>query len=765
MKNIVYAFMIITITFLVSCSSKTQREISIIPEPQNIEKKAGEFQISNSTLIYYDGKFDKIENAINYLNSHLKNSAGFELESAKSNNQNSTGIIFSFDKSISEEGYKLEAANDLLTISASSTMGLFYGVQTLMQLLPPQIYSPTKINFDLTLPAVVINDAPRFKYRGAHLDVGRHFYSIDDVKKYIDYIAMHKMNKFHWHLTEDQGWRIEIKKYPKLTEIGAWRKETMGDGKKHGGFYTQDEIRDIVKYAEERFITVIPEIEMPGHALGALAAYPELSCTGGPFDVETIFGVHKDVFCAGNEKTFELLENVLTEVIELFPSKYIHIGGDECPKERWEKCSKCQSRIRKEGLKNEHELQSYFIKRIEDFLLTKDRLIIGWDEILEGGLAPNATVMSWRGIEGGIEAAKQGNDVIMTPTSHCYFDYYQGNPENEPVAIGGYLPLSKVYSYEPIPEELSAEQAEHILGTQANMWSEYLPEFKDVEYMLLPRLAALSEVAWSKKENKNIDNFLKRLPEQINRYTEMGVNFAKSSFNVTIGTALSENYNSLNIELSTELSGADIYYTLDGTEPTINSEKYSKPFSLDKTLEIKAVSYSNGKLMSKVSSKNIIIHKAFGKNVKLTNPYSEEYNAGGQFGLVDGIYGSSSFTAGAWQGFEGTDVEAIINLGEETQINSVESSYLQRTNSWIFMPKFVEYSFSTDGVNFINPIRIENNIPETSGTVEVKKFNRDSLVINAKYVKVYAKNIEKCPQWHLGAGGKAWIFIDEITIR
>lgn len=763
MKYLKLIFLVISSFIFLSCSI-SEKKVSIIPKPNSLNINSGNFSISAETIIVYDEQFKDAKSLAEYLN-HFLSKSNISLK-VQNHLPSSNYIYFKFSDDIkNEEGYTFNSTSNGIIIGASNSKGIFYGVQTLLQLLPAEIYSTQNNSVDLTIANVSIIDEPRFTYRGAHLDVGRHFYDVNDIKKFIDYIAMHKMNKFHWHLTEDQGWRIQIKKYPKLTEIGAWRKETMGDGKPHGGFYTQDEVREIVKYAEERYITVIPEIEMPGHALAALASYPELSCTGGPFEVETIFGVHKDVFCAGNENTFEFLENVLLEVIELFPSKYIHIGGDECPKERWEKCSKCQTRIKNEKLKDENELQSYFIKRIEDFLLTKDRLIIGWDEILEGGLAPNATIMSWRGIEGGIEAARQGNDVIMTPTSHCYFDYYQGNPENEPVAIGGYLTLSHVYSYEPIPEELTAEESKHILGTQANVWTEYLPEFKDVEYMLLPRLAALSEVCWGKKEVKNLDDFLKRLPEQISRYEAAEINFAKSSYNVTIGTKLSETNNSLNIELSTELARADIYFTLDGSIPDKNSEKYSKPFNINSTKEIKAVSYSNGKLMSKVSSKNILIHKAFGKGVSIKTSYSNKYDAGGDFGLVDGIYGSSSFTAGGWQGYEGDDFEAIVDLGEEIKINRINSSYLQRINSWIFMPQYVEYSFSFDGENFSNLSRIENEIPATSGVVEVKNFQLETDDLITRYIKVFAKNIEKCPDWHPGAGGNAWIFVDEVTVE
>jgi hexosaminidase len=368
-----------------------------------------------------------------------------------------------------------------------------------------------------------------------HLDVGRHFFDKEFVKRYIDLIALHKMNTFHIHLTDDQGWRIEIKKYPRLTEIGSKRKESpmignrkKGDGTPYRGFFTQDDIREIVEYARKRYITVVPELEMPGHSLGALAAYPELSCTGGPHEVMTRWGVFEDVYCAGNDKVFEFMEDVLTEVIELFPGEYIHIGGDECPKARWEKCPKCQARIKKEGLKDEHELQSYFVKRIEKFLNSKGRRLIGWDEILEGGLAPNASVMSWRGTEGGIAAARSGHDVVMSPTTHCYFDYYQSkNRKQEPEAIGGFLPLDIVYSFEPVPAELAPEQRKHVIGAQGNVWTEYIHTPSDVEYMALPRMCALAEVVWTPAELKDWDDFRDRLDRFAERLDAMGVNYRK----------------------------------------------------------------------------------------------------------------------------------------------------------------------------------------------------------------------------------------------
>jgi hexosaminidase len=436
------------------------------------------------------------------------------------------------DTTIHAEGYRLNVDEKGATIQASTGAGLFYGVQSFLQLV--NAYGPQ-------IPVIKITDYPRFEYRGMHLDVGRHMFPVEEVKKYIDLLAIHKMNRFHWHLTEDQGWRIEIKKYPALQEVGAYRKETVighastadrknkknFDGKRYGGFYTQEEVKDIVKYAEDRYITVVPEIEMPGHALAALSAYPALGCTGGPYEAATTWGVFDDVFCAGKEETFTFLEGVMDEVIELFPGKYIHVGGDESPKTRWQKCPHCQKRIKSEKLKDEHALQSYFIQRMEKYLNSKGRQIIGWDEILEGGLAPNATVMSWRGEEGGIDAAKQDHDVIMTPGKWCYFDKYQDTTGTEPLAIGGYTPVSVVYSYEPVPPQLSAEEAKHVLGAQANVWTEYIPTSEHLEYMVYPRGVAMAEVLWTQKENKNYDSFLKRMKTHFKLLDELKVNYAK----------------------------------------------------------------------------------------------------------------------------------------------------------------------------------------------------------------------------------------------
>ena len=433
------------------------------------------------------------------------------------------------------EGYTLSVTSDGITVRGSDHAGLFYGMQTLSQLLPPGVADGrTPVEGSVSVPGVEIEDAPRFGYRGMHLDVARHFPGPEFVKHYLDLLARYKVNRFHWHLTEDQGWRIEIDRYPLLTEVGAFRPETHvghgrdpfeGDGVPHGGFYTKDEVREIVAYAAERYITVIPEIEMPGHSLAALAAYPELACTEGPFEVAMTWGVFDDIYCP-EEETFEFLENVLAEVIELFPGEYVHVGGDEAPKTAWEESDFVQALMEREGLEDEMEVQSWFIQRIERFLNANGKRLIGWDEILEGGIAPNATVMSWRGTEGGIEAAREGHDVVMTPYSHLYFDYYQSQEqEAEPFAIGGFLPLDTVYSYEPVPEELSEEEAHHVLGAQANVWTEYMKTGDHIEYMIFPRMFALSEIVWSPREGRSYDDFLTRLPWHFARLDAMGVRY------------------------------------------------------------------------------------------------------------------------------------------------------------------------------------------------------------------------------------------------
>jgi hexosaminidase len=515
--------------FLLISLSFSQNNIDFIPKPQNTLVGKGSFYINTKTYIQAD------ENSFeaNYLKEAIQIQTGLHLKITSKNNSKNIQLVLLEPKiaNFNKEQYEIVVSDSEIVISALTNQGLFYGIQTLLQMVPFE-----KKN-EIAIPWIKISDAPKYAWRGMHLDVCRHYFPITFIKKYIDYLAHYKMNTFHWHLTEDQGWRIEIKKYPKLTEVGGWRNGSMVgryddqkfDDKKYGGFYTQEEIKEVVAYASQRHITIIPEIEMPGHSLAALAAYPELSCTGGPFEVGKKWGVFDDVYCP-KEETFTFLENVLTEVLALFPSEYIHIGGDECPKTRWKSCAHCQKIIQEKGLKDEHELQSYFIQRIEKFVNSNGRKIIGWDEILEGGLAPNAAVMSWRGTEGGIAAAKQKHYVVMTPGSHCYFDHYQGKPENEPLAIGGFTSLEKVYNFNPMPKELDLEEQKYILGAQANVWTEYILTPEQVEYMIMPRMSALAEVLWGTANPENYLDFKTRLQGQENWLKNNNINYRKTSF-------------------------------------------------------------------------------------------------------------------------------------------------------------------------------------------------------------------------------------------
>lgn len=543
MKKIFPTVFLFLLIFSSAATVSSAQSIQIIPEPVSITPQKGEFTLTRETVILADMTNPDIKNIVTQLKEIIDPSTTFDVPVSNSRaSESSNTITFSLARDTTSygnmEGYHLSVTDNNVTVSAPSASGLFYGMQTLLQLLPPEIYysdySFVPVDFVWTLPAVEISDYPRFPYRGMHLDVGRHFFPVEFIKKYIDLLAMQKMNRFHWHLTEDQGWRIEIKQYPKLTEVGAWRDSTLigrygsgvYDGKRYGGYYTQQEIRDVVQYAQERYVTIIPEIEMPGHATAAVTSYPELGCMEGKdYHVIGKWGVFEDIFCP-SEETFTFLENVLTEVIDLFPGEYIHIGGDEAPKTQWEESKIAQDVIKRESLKDEHELQSYFITRIEKFLNEHDREIIGWDEILEGGLAPNATVMSWRGTEGGIEAAKQHHDVIMTPGSHVYLDHYQAPRESEPLAIGGFTTLEKSYSYEPVPDELTEEEAEYILGAQGNVWTEYIHTGDKVEYMAYPRASALAEVTWSPKSKRDFTSFWKRMQPQFKRFEILDVNAA-----------------------------------------------------------------------------------------------------------------------------------------------------------------------------------------------------------------------------------------------
>jgi len=598
-----------------SCNTDFKpKPLNIIPKPAHAWLQPGYFTLAANSRILL-GNHDSLRFEAQYLDSILNKYAGLKLKIIPVNGvkeiDNDIILRLTPGMSIGDEGYQLRVNRGTISVLANKPAGVFYGIQSLLQLFPSSFYTRTAEKKDIEVPHCFIKDEPRFSYRGMHLDVSRHFFPPADIKKYIDMLAMYKFNTFHWHLTDDQGWRIEIKKYPKLTKIGAWRDSTLigrygkkpvrYDEKRYGGFYTQDEVRDIVRYATQRHITIIPEIEMPGHSSAALAAYPEFACTPGPFHVATTWGVFKDIYCP-KEKTFRFLENVLTEVMELFPSKYIHIGGDEVPKARWKSSRFCQQLIKKDGLKSEEELQSWFIQRIEKFLNDHGRKLIGWDEILQGGLSPNATVMSWRGIKGGIAAARAGHDAIMTPGGYCYFDHYQADRNFQPLAIGGFTTLKKVYSYEPVPEELNAKEAKHILGAQGNVWTEYIPDFKKVQYMTLPRMAALAEVDWTPANKKNWPDFQRRIQQHFLIYKALGYNYCPGSYHVDISVE-DTTASGLKVTLESEIYHPEIRYTLDGNAPTIHSKRYNRPFVVKHGTTIQAAVFVDGKLMEKPSVK------------------------------------------------------------------------------------------------------------------------------------------------------------------
>ncbi|MFZ1799899.1 MAG: family 20 glycosylhydrolase, partial [Chitinophagaceae bacterium] len=658
-------------------------------------------------------------------------------------------------------------------IIANTKAGIVYGMQSLFQTLP-QI----RTNAAMEIPCMDVLDYPQFKWRGMHLDVCRHFFSPDMVKEYIDLMAAYKFNTFHWHLTDDQGWRIEIKKYPKLTSVGAWRADRTGipwdqcqptqpgEASNYGGYYTQKQIRDIVAYAAERNITIVPEIEMPGHSAAAIAAYPWLSCTQLPQAMIT-GGVYpagiQSSYCPANDSVYIFLENVLTEVMELFPSKYIHVGGDEVDKTPWKNDPRCQAFMKKMGFTNEDQLQSYLIQRIEKFLMSHERKLIGWDEILEGGLAPEATVMSWRGESGGIQAAKMKHDVVMTPGTPLYFDHYQAGPEGEPLSNGGFNTLKMVYEYNPVPKELGAEFSKYVLGAQANLWTEYISTVQHLEHMVLPRMLALSEVLWSPEKNKNYDNFYQRLQQQFTMFGEKGLNFCPGNF--TVGIKPFSQNGRLFVTLSSEIPGASIYYTTDGSTPGMESNLYQHPVPVNASVTLKAVTVVNGNVMgTKAAEQKFVMHKALGKNVDYTYPVSTYYMADGPNSLTDGVRGTYAVNK-YWHGFDDNDLIATIDLGEETDVEKITLGCLQRYSDWIFLPQSVTFEISNDGKNFIQMAMIKNTISPDVKTPVIKDFIAEFALQKTRYIRVTAKNLGVCPKGHPGEGKPAWLFADEIVVE
>jgi hexosaminidase len=646
-----------------------------------------------------------------------------------------TRIVFKENQSLAPSEYTLDISANTITILAKDYAGALYGAQTIVQLWYTT-KTPSRI------ACISVKDKPRFDYRGLMLDVSRNFYPVSFIKSLIDLLSIYKINNLHLHLTDGAGWRIEIKKYPLLTKQAAfrthktwkeWWKNGMGylqegDPLAYGGYYTQNDAKEIVAYASAKAINVIPEIEMPGHSDEVLAAYPNLACDS----VTNRSGE----FCIGNDSTFIFMQDVLTEIMQLFPSKYIHIGGDEAAKGHWKKCSKCQKRITDNGLKDEDELQSYAIKRMEKFISNKGRYLLGWDEILEGGLAPGARVMSWRGEQGGIDAARQNHDVIMTPGGTCYFDKYQQNPAGEPEAIGGFLPLQKVYEYEPLPATLEKEKQQYIKGAQANLWTEYVPTQEHAAYMIFPRIIALSEVVWSNPKAKNWAQFQEKLAAHYNLLQAYNINYCRPSNRVDIVSSIDTSLQNATISFSSEQFKPTIYYTLDGSNPQASSAVYTTPFTVDGKATIKAAILNAKK--SAPDSVLINFHKAFNKPVTYNIPFSKSYPAAGAKTFVNGYRGSLTYQDGQWQGFT-SNIDVVIDLQKIDTISLVQANFMQIIGPGVYMPKYIEVQTSVDGINYTNQGRDNNTTSPTESSLLFKDFKVKIKPTAARYVKFISK--------------------------
>lgn len=754
-------------SLVLSCQkdSVIQGNTSIIPKPQQLTVGDGFYVLDFSTKI---NATDYFENAYRHLLGYLQMGAGFgELSPTASN----ADIVFRENTKLPAEGYTLNINEHGILIEASDASGAFYGVQTLIQLLPDEMVVKTKKGIGaVSVPFVTITDAPKFRYRGMHLDVARHFFPKEFIKEYIAHLASLKMNYFHWHLTDDQGWRIEILQYADLTTHSAYRDETLVghysdspqqyDGKRYGGFYTQEEVREIVRFAEQHQVTIIPEIEMPGHAQAAISAYPELGCTGKEIPVATTWGVFEDIFCP-NQKTFAFLENVIDEVIPLFPGEYIHIGGDEAPKTQWESCAHCQKLIKDHNLKDEHGLQSYFITKMEAYINSKGKKIIGWDEILEGGLAPNATVMSWRGTQGAIQAAREGHNVILTPTSHAYFDYYQAENDDEPLAIGGFLPLKKVYEFNPIPKELNEADSKFVLGAQGNLWTEYISTEEHVEYMIFPRMLAMSEVVWSgptTEPETDYNEFLTRVEQFNQRLDLQQVNYANHLYDLK-GSIVKEN-DTLFYSLSTAVSGKEIHFVLNATEEKVYKEK----IPITASSNIRANVFKEGKKVGRTFSEDILLHKGVLATISINAEPHKAYSGSGKNGLINGVVGSNTrYGDSEWLGFWGDDLEITLTFPEPQKIEKLDLRFYNATGQWIYAPPLILATAKLENdedVSTENVVNIKDEDPIATSSISFQ--TKDALI---KEITLVIPSYGMIPNGLQGAGNKAWTFIDEIIIE
>jgi len=745
-----------------SCKKEPIVKTGIIPQPNSIIYQEGVFSITENTIIVVENSEEGISIA-KKLNIFLDRNFNLKLKTSTESQKNSIQILVS-KKETKRESYQLDITKTGVVIKGNSYQGAFYGIQSLQQMLSPksQINMPT-LNF------TAIKDEPEFGWRGMMLDVSRHFLTKDSVKKVIDILAMHKMNKFHWHLVDGIGWRIQIDKYPELTKKGAWRKvkennspwenfeATYNDGKGevYGGFYSKDDIKEIVAYAADRYIDVIPEIEMPGHSEAALQCYPELSCDG--------LGV-SGVYCAGNDDAFEFLQNIISEVVPLFPYEYLHIGGDEVGKDAWLKCKKCKKRILDEKLQNGEELQSYFVKRMEKFVHSKGKKLIGWDEILEGGLPERATVMSWRGFEGGIEAANAGHNVVMSPGSPLYFDHNQGKSEYEPQSWGGYNNLLKVYNFNPVPDDIAADKRHHILGGQANLWTEQIKSLSHIQYMMLPRLSALSEALWTNPKQKNEAEFIKKIDIHFDRLKALNYNFAGSSVSPDYKVNYDKRSKEFVLELENELGIYDIRYTLDGITPTINSEIYSGPIRYSTPIELYAQSFRNNEPFGFPLKK--IFSTGFSEKCKVmyANAYNDSYNGGGDEALFNNKFANARGDDPNWQGFSKNDFEVTIDLGESNSLSFIGLNFFQHIGATsVMLPTAVTIAISEDDETYKTVLNQELESIKARKPI-IKRIEAEFALQDVSYIKISAKNRGQLPEWHIRKGD-AWVFIDEVTVK
>ncbi len=761
---------------MIACSTE-KPSVEIVPYPNEISLKYGTFNAAGA-YIHYDDSIDPASlNVISNFGCQLSTTCGKESKIIPGTA--GKGFVFSLDPSLEKEEYTIDITRKSVKVKASALNGFNYAIQTLKQMFPVEIFGKSAVeDICWVLPCCSIKDKPRFGYRGMHMDVSRHFFDMHMVKTYLDIMEIHKLNKLHWHLTDDQGWRIEIKKYPKLTEIGSIRNKTLighafnSQGYDHtpygeGMWFTQEQIREIIDYAAAKGIEIIPEIDLPGHMLAALAAYPHLGCTGGPYEVWGDWGISDEVLCAGKEETMLFLEDVLGEVADLFPSGYLHIGGDECPKTHWEKCPYCQAKIKELGLKDcekykaEHYLQSYVMTRMTKFLEKKGKEIIGWDEILEGEIADDAIVMSWRGTSGGIKAARLGHDVIMAPNTFFYLDYYQSeDTANEPLGIGGYLPIEKCYSFEPFVEEMTEEEKSRILGVQANLWTEYIATDEHLEYMLLPRMAALSEVQWCHSDNKCWERFLESADRFCAIYDMAGYNYAKHIFDVR-GSVKVEN-GAVNVKLETQ-GETPIRYTTDGSEPDENSTLYEAPIMIGNSCILKAKAFRPGH-KGRVFSKEFQGHKGMAKGITMNTSAHSSYDAGLPHILVNGIRGPRNFRSGDWGGWRNEPFDVTLDLNGNA-CSKVTLGALVIKHDDIFNPSDLIVYTSDNGKDFTEAGRAEFATEAQDAPDGLKEYSVSFTETSARYLRIVSNPVQELPEWHQRKGRKGFIFFDEVVVE